>query len=162
MANESIHMPVDQNLDYQLVAHIVEGLKKEQKTVMPYNARLKMHTELRMLTFWRWVGVEFVGMGDEIHESEKWRSWKIHWWSSKSSSFTRKLQFSERLPIQTFLSPQSDYLRVHGVVPLRVHRLRSSCWRRHRRLSLIRFVDNLAGFGTFHCRSYALLHPHLR
>lgn len=55
MANESIHMPVDQNLDYQMVAHIVEGLKKEHKTFTPLNARLKMHNELRMLTFWRWV-----------------------------------------------------------------------------------------------------------
>lgn len=55
MASEAIHMPVDQNLDYQMVAHIVDGLKKEQKTMMPYNARLKMHTELRMLTFWRFV-----------------------------------------------------------------------------------------------------------
>jgi hypothetical protein len=53
MATESIHMPIDQNLDYQMVAQIVEGLKKEQQPVMPYNARLKMHTELRMLTFWR-------------------------------------------------------------------------------------------------------------
>jgi hypothetical protein len=53
MANESMHMPVDQNLDYQMVAHIVEGLKKEHKTFTPLNARLKMHTELRMLTFWR-------------------------------------------------------------------------------------------------------------
>jgi len=53
MANESIHMPVDQNLDYQMVAQIVEGLKKEHKVLAPLNARLKMHTELRMLTFWR-------------------------------------------------------------------------------------------------------------
>lgn len=57
MASEPIHIPVDQNLDYQMVAHIVEGLKKEQKTVMPFNARLKMHTELRMLTFWRLVTI---------------------------------------------------------------------------------------------------------
>lgn len=55
MANESIHMSTDQNLDYQMVASIVEGLKKEQKSLTPLNARLKMHTEIRMLTFWRWV-----------------------------------------------------------------------------------------------------------
>ena len=54
MANESIHIPSsDQNVDYQMVAHIVEGLKREQKAFAPLNARLKMHTELRMLTFWR-------------------------------------------------------------------------------------------------------------
>lgn len=53
MATESIHMPNDQNLDYQMVAHIVEGLKKEQKTLTPLNAKLKMHVELKMLTFWR-------------------------------------------------------------------------------------------------------------
>lgn len=55
MANESIHMPIEQNLDYQMVAHIVEGLKREQKSLPPLNSRLKMHTELRMLTFWRCV-----------------------------------------------------------------------------------------------------------
>lgn len=55
MANESNHMPIEQNLDYQMVAHIVEGLKREQKTLAPLNTRLKMHTELRTLTFWRWV-----------------------------------------------------------------------------------------------------------
>lgn len=55
MASEAIHIPNDQNLDYQMVAQIVEGLKKEQKNLQPFNARLKMHTELRMLTFWRWV-----------------------------------------------------------------------------------------------------------
>lgn len=54
MATESVHMPIDhQNLDYQMVAHIVEGLKKEQKTLTPLNAKLKMHVELKMLTFWR-------------------------------------------------------------------------------------------------------------
>ena len=53
MANEPIHIPSEQNLDYQMVAHIVEGLKKEQKTLTRLNSRLKAKTELRMLTFWR-------------------------------------------------------------------------------------------------------------
>lgn len=53
MATEAIHVPTDQNLDYQMVAHIIDGLRKEQKTLAPFNARLKMHTELRTLTFWR-------------------------------------------------------------------------------------------------------------
>lgn len=57
MANEAIHIPSEQNLDYQMVAHIVEGLKKEQKTLARLNSRIKAKTELRMLTFWRWVGL---------------------------------------------------------------------------------------------------------
>lgn len=54
MATEPIHIPSDPNLDFQMIANIVDGLKKEQ-TVVPFNARLKMHAELRMLTFWRFV-----------------------------------------------------------------------------------------------------------
>lgn len=61
MANEAIHIPSEQqNLDYQMVAHIVEGLKREQKTLTRLNSRLKVKTELRMLTFWRWVFVVFI------------------------------------------------------------------------------------------------------
>lgn len=55
MATEPIHMSSDQNLDYQMVAQIVDGLRKEQKTFAPFNKKLKMHMELRTLTFWRWV-----------------------------------------------------------------------------------------------------------
>lgn len=58
MATESIHVPSDQNLDYQMVAHIVDGLRKEQKTLAPFNTRQNMHTELRTLTFWRLVSGE--------------------------------------------------------------------------------------------------------
>ncbi|KAG5675960.1 hypothetical protein PVAND_005817 [Polypedilum vanderplanki] len=53
MASETIHIGGDQNMDYQMVAQIVEGLRKEQKTLAPFNARLNMHTEVRTLTFWR-------------------------------------------------------------------------------------------------------------
>lgn len=55
MATEPIHMSSDQNLDYQMVAQIVDGLRKEQKNLAPFNKRMNIHTELRTLTFWRWV-----------------------------------------------------------------------------------------------------------
>lgn len=57
MASEPIHIASagDPNMDYQMVAQIVDGLRKEQKMLAPFNSRLNMHTELRTLTFWRWV-----------------------------------------------------------------------------------------------------------
>lgn len=55
MANESIHMPTtDQNLDYQMMAHLMDGLRKESKFSSSLNtSKPNMHTELRTLTFWR-------------------------------------------------------------------------------------------------------------
>lgn len=54
MATESIHMPVEQNLDYQMLAHFIDGLKREQKFLTPmHERRLKMHDELKDLKFWR-------------------------------------------------------------------------------------------------------------
>lgn len=76
MATESIHVPTDQNLDYQMVAHIIDGLRKEQKILAPFNARLKMHTELRTLTFWRQV----IARNKKLMNHSKrggWR-WKIY------------------------------------------------------------------------------------
>lgn len=128
MANESIHMPSDQNLDYQMVAQIVDGLKKEQKTLAPFNARLKMHTELRMLTFWRYF--------------------------NRAGTFTQQSR--------KILFLQSDHLRVHGIVSVRVYRVWSGCRCRCRGLRLIRHPHYIPRLGTLHRRSYALLHPHLR
>lgn len=55
MASETINIPSEQHLDYQMVAHIVEGLKEQQKSSVYFNGKLKMHAELRMLAFWRFV-----------------------------------------------------------------------------------------------------------
>lgn len=55
MASEALHVSSEQNLDYQIVAHIVEGLKEDQKKFIQFNGKLKMHNELRMLAFWRLV-----------------------------------------------------------------------------------------------------------
>jgi hypothetical protein len=57
MASETINIPSDQHLDYQMVAHILEGLKDQQKSIVKFNRKLKMHAELRMLTFWRFVNL---------------------------------------------------------------------------------------------------------
>lgn len=54
MASETINIPTsEQHLDYQMIAHIIEGMKDQQKSVVQFNRKIKMHTELRMLTFWR-------------------------------------------------------------------------------------------------------------
>lgn len=55
MASEPIHIASDHHMDYQMIAQIVNGLRREQKSLAPFNSRLSMHTELRTLTFWRWV-----------------------------------------------------------------------------------------------------------
>lgn len=59
MASEPIHITSDQHMDYQMIAQIVNGLRKEQKALAPFNSRLKMHTELRTLTFWRFVHIVY-------------------------------------------------------------------------------------------------------
>ncbi|KAL7040605.1 hypothetical protein ACKWTF_000455 [Chironomus riparius] len=53
MASEPIHIASDHHMDYQMIAHLVNGLRREQKSLAPFNSRLSMHTELRTLTFWR-------------------------------------------------------------------------------------------------------------
>jgi hypothetical protein len=53
MASEAI--TDHHNMDYQLIAQIVDGLQKEQKTFNPNGKKMDMHKELRELKFWRWA-----------------------------------------------------------------------------------------------------------
>lgn len=52
MADESSHLPNDQNLDYHIVTLIerLDGLRKDPKVP---SSKMSMQTELRTLTFWR-------------------------------------------------------------------------------------------------------------
>jgi hypothetical protein len=54
MADETMPLPNEQNLDYYIVT-LFERLESLKKDNGYKNTRINMHTELRTLTFWRFV-----------------------------------------------------------------------------------------------------------